>query len=402
MKYAVILGDGMSDYACEELGGKTPLSVAVKPNIDALARQGLVGLCKTVADGLKPGSDVANLSVLGYEPEKSYTGRSPIEAAAIGVFLKDTDLAMRANLVALSGDEPFEDKVMLDYGAGAIPTEDARRLIEFLKKELDEEDFTLYAAVAYRHYAVIANGSPVGDFTPPHDITGKRIGEYLSKSEQGQRFVKIMKKSYELLRNHPINREREKSGKLPANSLWFWAEGTKPKLANFHEKTGLKGAMISAVDLLNGIGVLTGMRVITVPGATGTCATNFDGKAEACLNALRSGEDFVYLHVDAPDECAHHGDAKNKVYAIEKIDGVVKKVKEGLDALGDDYTLLITPDHATPISVTTHVSDPVPFVLYRKNGIAAYGADKFDEASAAATGLYLRSGAELFDKFIGK
>lgn len=402
MKYVVILGDGMSDYPCDALGGKTPLAVASKPNMDALAALGQVGLCKTVAEGLKPGSDVANLSVLGCEPEKSYTGRSPIEAAAIGVFLKDTDLAMRANLVTLSDDERFENKTMIDYGAGAIPTEEARTLIGFLKNELDEDDFTLYAAVAYRHYAVIANGSLVGDFTPPHDITGKRIGEYLSRCERGQRFVKIMKKSYELLRNHPINREREKSGKLPANSLWFWAEGTKPELANFHEKTGLKGAMISAVDLLNGIGVLSGMKILDVPGATGTCATNFDGKAEACLNALRNGDDFVYLHIDAPDECAHHADAKSKVYAIEKIDGVVKKVKDGLDALGDDYALLITPDHATPVSVTTHVSDPVPFILYRKNATADYATDKFDEAHAAETGLYINSGAELFDRFIGK
>ena len=401
MKYAVILGDGMADYPQEFLGGKTPLDLAKKPFTDGLTKVSEVGLCRTVADGLKPGSDVANLSVLGYDPKVCYTGRSPLEAASIGIELKDTDVTARANLVCLSDEENFEDKTMIDYSAGEITTAEAKILIEYLAKHLNNEKYRLFSGISYSHCLVIDNGKIAGDLTPPHDITGKPVKGHLPTSETGKEYLSLMERSAALLKDHPVNLERIKQGKRPANSLWFWGEGTKPALQSFTERYGITGAMISAVDLLKGIGKLTGMRVIEVEGATGNYDTNFKGKAEAALDALKT-EDFVYVHMEAPDECGHHGDAEHKIYSIEQIDGVVKTVYDGLKERGEDFSILIMPDHPTPLNVMTHVSDPVPYVLYNSKKTLNSGAEKYCEKDAEKTGIFTDSGVSLMKKFLGK
>ena len=401
MKYAVILGDGMADYPQQVLGGKTPLDLAKKPYIDGLCAYSYVGLCKTVADGLKPGSDVANLSVLGYDPKECYTGRSPLEAASIGIALKSTDITARANLVCLSDEENYADKTMIDYSAGEISTAEAKILIDYLAENLNDGKYRLYSGISYRHCLVVDNGKIAGDLTPPHDITGKPVKGHLPKSETGKEYLRLMERSSELLKNHPVNIERIKQGKRPANSLWFWGEGTKPALQSFEDRYGLKGAMISAVDLLKGIGKLTGMRVIEVEGATGNYDTNFQGKAQAALDALKNC-DFVYIHMEAPDECGHHGDAPHKIYSIEQIDGVVKTLAEGLKAAGEEYSLLIMPDHPTPLNLMTHTSDPVPYVLYNSKKKVSGVAAKYCEAEAAKTGIFEPSGVSLMRKFLGK
>lgn len=403
MKYVVILGDGMADYRQPSLDDKTPLMVANKPYTDALAKVSEVGLCLTVPCGMKPGSDVANLSVLGYDPNVCYTGRSPLEAASIGISLKDTDVTARANLVTVSNEENYADKTMIDYSAGEISTEEAKELIEYLAKEINDDVYKLYAGISYRHCLVIDNGKVAGDFTPPHDITGKPVKEYLPKSEQGKKLLSIMEKSYKLLKDHPVNKKRIEQGKNPANSLWFWGEGTKPKLEKFKDRFGISGAIISAVDLLKGIGKLADMRVIEVEGATGNYDTNFSGKAQACLDALDSGIDFVYIHMEAPDECGHHGDVKNKIYSIEQIDEkVVKVVVEGLKARGEDFAVLIAPDHPTPISIMTHCSDPVPYLIYKSNRDYPSSANSYDEEQATNTGNFEQVGYNLMKKLLAK
>lgn len=402
MKYVVILGDGMADYPQAVLGGKTPLELAKKPNIDSLCAKGEIGLVKTVPDGMKPGSDVANLSVLGYNPKECYSGRSPLEAASIGIELKETDVTARANLVTLSNEEKFEDKTMVDYSAGEISTEEARELIEFLADKLNDEKNKLYAGVSYRHCLVMDGGRIAGDCTPPHDITGRPIKDYLPKSEQGKKYLELMKKSVELLKGHPVNLERVKKGKNPASSLWLWGEGNKPKLQNFKERFGLDGAMISAVDLLKGIGKITGMRVLEVEGATGNYDTNFPGKAKACLDALADGVDYVYIHMEAPDECGHHGDAEHKIFSIEQIDElVVKPIVSELERRGEPFAILVAPDHPTPISTMTHCSDPVPYIIYRSDSKVDSGVDCYTEQNAKNSGVYIDSGYELVKKFLG-
>ena len=402
MKYVVILGDGMADYPQEKLGGKTPLMLAKKPYTDGLAKISETGLCKTIPDGMKPGSDVANLSVLGYDPRACYTGRSPLEAASIGINLKDTDVTARANLVTLSDEEKYEDKTMIDYSAGEISTEEAKILIGYLAERLNDGKHKLYAGISYRHCFVTDCGEIAGDLTPPHDITGKPVKTYLPKSEAGKVYLDIMKKSAELLKNHPVNLARIKAGKNPANSLWFWGEGTKPALQNFTERYGISGGMISAVDLLKGIGKLAGMRVIEVNGATGNYDTNFSGKAAACLDALKE-LDFVYIHMEAPDECGHHGDAEHKIYSIEQIDEkVVAPVCEELKKRGEPFRVLITPDHPTPLSVMTHVGDPVPYIIYDSGKQVRSGANAYDESEAAKTGVYIDGGVNLMKRFLQK
>ncbi len=398
MKYVVILGDGMADYPIPELNNKTPLMVANKPYIDSLAKRGETGLFKTVPCGMKAGSDVANLSVLGYNPKEGYTGRSPLEAASIGIELKETDVTARANLVTLSGEENYADKTMIDYSAGEISTKEAKELIEYLAKELNNDIYKLYAGISYRHCLVIDKGKVGAELTPPHDITGKPIKDYLPKGALKDEYFGLMRSSYELLKNHPVNLERIKNGKRPANSLWFWGEGTKPTLQNFEQKFGVKGGMISAVDLLKGIGKLAGMQVIDVQGATGNYDTNFTGKAKACLDGLKNGLDFIYIHMEAPDECGHHDDLKNKIYSIEQIDGVVKTIVEGLKEMGEDFALLIAPDHPTPISTMTHCSEPVPYILYNSNKDLSNGAKSYDEEQAKATNCYEPDGYKLINK----
>ncbi len=395
MKYAVILGDGMAGYPLPDRGGKTCLQLAKKPFIDKLAKRSLVGLCKTVPAGFKPGSDVANLSVMGYDPALYYTGRSPLEAASIGIPLKDTDATLRCNLVTLSEDEPFAQKTMVDYSAGEISTAEARELVAFLKEKFDSEIFTLYAGVSYRHCLVVSTGVTGGTFTPPHDISGRKIADYLPQNADD--LLNIMKEANRLLAAHPINAARRAAGKNPANAVWFWGEGTKPRMKPFEELHGKKGAVISAVDLVKGIGRLAEMKVIEVEGATGNWDTNFQGKANACADALLEGYDYVYVHMEGPDECGHHGDVAKKVYCIEQIDEVVRTVYSRLSAAGEDFAILLCPDHPTPIALKTHTSDPIPFLLYDSRKKTGNGAASYDEAEAAKTGLFIPRGWELID-----
>lgn len=400
MKYVVILGDGMADYSNPVLNGKTPLEVANKPNIDNLAKNGLVGLCRTVPDGMKPGSDVANLSVLGYDVKSCYTGRSPLEAASIGIELLDTDVTARANLVTLSNEENYQDKTMIDYSAGEITTEEAKQLIEFLSKKLNSQSKKLFAGISYRHCLVVNNGKIAGDLTPPHDITGKPIKNYLPTSEIGKEYLRLQELSAKLLKDHPVNLARIKAGKRPANSLWFWGEGTKPTLENYQKKYGVKGGMISAVDLLKGIAILSGMKVINVEGATGNYDTNFKGKMQACLQALQDGLDFVYVHMEAPDECGHHGDLKNKIYSIEQIDKeVVGPIVRGLEDMGEEFAILVCPDHPTPLECMTHVSDPIPFIIYKSGKKIDSKVSSYTEKQAQSTGVFFESGINLMQEF---
>lgn len=402
MKNAVVLGDGMADWKIQSLGGKTCLEYAKTPNMDKLAPHAETGLFRTVPDGLKPGSDVANMSVMGFNPKKYYTGRSPLEAVAMGISLSETDVTMRANLVTLSGEGEYEDLTMADYSAGEITTEEAAELINYLKRELDGDGLTLYPGISYRHCLVAENGVTGHDFTPPHDISDKKITEYLPKGPQAEKYLNLMKKSYELLKNHPINAKRVKEGKNPANSLWLWGEGTKPMLDDFARKTNLKGGVISAVDLVKGIAILAGMKFIPVEGATGNYDTDFKAKALAAADELiNGGLDYVYIHMEGPDECGHHGDVEHKIFSIEQIDKlVVKTLKEKLEAAGEDYCMLICPDHPTPCAIKTHVSDPVPYMLYTNVKDMGNGAARYTEDEAAKTGLFIEDGYTLIDRML--
>ena len=403
MKYLVVLCDGMADTPNAALGGKTPMECAHKPNMDALAKNAEVGMCRTVAAGLKPGSDVANLSVMGYDPAVCYTGRSPLEAASIGVDLKPTDVALRCNTVTLSGEENYEDKTMVDYCAGDISTEEAHKIIETVEKELGSDIYKFHGGVSYRHCLVVDNGTTdLGNMTPPHDISGRVIGEYLSKSENAAPLIDLMKKSYEILKNHPVNIERRKKGLHEANSIWLWGEGRRPRLENFKEKNGVSGCVVSAVDLLKGIGICAGMETPEVEGATGYIDTNFEGKTQAGIDAFKRGTDLVYLHFEAPDECGHRGEAQNKVKAIEMIDSrVLTKMLDYLNGCGDDYRILIMPDHPTPLETMTHSSAPVPFLIYdsrkKENGVSS-----FTEKNAAETGEFVEHGPDIMSMLLEK
>ncbi len=403
MKYLVILCDGMADTKNKDiLDGFTPMEKAQKPNMDALASASLIGLCRTVADGMKPGSDIANLSVMGYDTTLCYTGRSPLEAASIGIELKDTDVALRTNLVTLSDEENYEDKTMVDYCGGDISTAEAAELIKTIDEKLGNEIYKFYSGVAYRHCLVVDGGTTeLGTMTPPHDINGRVVGEYLSTHENAKELISLMKKSYDILKHHPVNIERIKKGERPANSIWLWGEGKKPSLQNFKEKFGVDAAVISAVDLLKGIGKLSDMSVPEVENATGYLDTNFEGKVAAAKEAFSNGADLVYLHFEAPDECGHRGEAENKVKAIEIIDKLaVGPLSEFLKTLGD-YRILIMPDHPTPLTTKTHSSDSVPFLIYdsRKN---LGGTDKFCEETAKATGVFIEHGPDIMEMLLEK
>ncbi len=397
MKYIVILGDGMADEPLEQLGGKTPLEYANTPVMDELAGKGELGLAKTVPDTMKPGSDVANLAVLGYDPEKNYSGRSPLEALSVGVRMKPTDVVFRCNIVTLSEDEPYGQKTILDHSSGEISTEDADALMDVIRDNFVNEEFQFYTGTSYRHITVWDKGA-VLDMAQPHDHLGKVIGPYLPKE---QAFRDMMERSFELLNDHPLNLQRAAEGKNKANSLWFWGAGTKPSLEQFQDKTGLKGAMISAVDLLKGIAVGAGMKVIDVPGATGGLHTNYEGKAQAAVKALlEDGCDFAYIHVEAPDEMSHQGSIANKIASIEALDSrVIAQVKAALDNSGEPYRMLITPDHPTPIRCRTHTSEPVPYIIYdsqtQRRSLARYC-----EREAKATGIYLPEGYRLMDRLL--
>ena len=399
MKYVVLLCDGMADLPREDLTGKTPMGTANKPNMDKLAKVSEVGLVKTVIDSLKPGSDVANLSVLGYDPSVYYSGRSPLEAGSIGIDMKPTDVSFRCNLVTLSDEPDYKDKTMVDYCSGDISSEEAAELIAFIGEKMGNEEFSFYSGVSYRHCLIWDKGTlDVGTLTPPHDITGRKITEYLGVNDKGKKLLDMMIRSYELLKDHPVNKKREEKGLRPANSIWLWGEGVRKDLTPFEEKYGLKGAMISAVDLLKGIGKFTGMEVINVQGATGYIDTNFSGKAQAAIDTLKKGNDFVYIHVEAPDECGHRFEVQNKVRSIELIDELIlAPILKAFE--GEDIKILICPDHPTPLALKTHTNAPVPYLIYdsRKN---VDGVDKFCEEEAENTGRFVGVGHRLMEHFL--
>ena len=399
MKYVVGLGDGMADEPIGELGGKTPLQAARTPVMDAMAKVSEQGIAYTVPENLPAGSDVANLAMLGYDPQKYYSGRSPLEALSIGVDMKDTDIALRCNIVTLSEDEAYEEKTIIDHSSGEITTEEAKVLIDAVKKELETEEFQYYPGISYRHLTIWDRGETV-DLTPPHDILGKRIGEYLPEETK---LREMMEKSFDILDRHPINEKRREMGLNPANSIWFWGAGTRPALDDFEEKTGKKGAMVSAVDLLKGIAVGTHMLNLDVEGATGGLDTNYKGKAMAAVDSLtKDGADVVYIHVEAPDEMGHQGSVENKVKAIEFLDDqVIRVVAEELKKRGEDFRMLIGPDHPTPISIRTHSKDPIPFMIYDSTK-EMKGQKEYSEEAAKSTGLVLEHGHDLMGRLLQK
>ncbi len=400
MKYIVILGDGMADEPIAEIGGKTPLMYAKTPVLDGLAPKSEVGLAHTIPEGMKPGSDTANLAVLGYDPMRYYTGRSPLEALSIGVPMKDTDIAIRCNMVTVSDDSlPYEEKTIIDHSSGEISTEDAAVLLDAVKEELNNDSYRYYVGTSYRHLMIWDHGE-VAELTPPHDVLGQVIGEHLPADGK---LREMMKRSYDILNNHPINIERAKKGLNKANSIWFWGAGTKPALDSFEGKYGKKGAMISAVDLLKGIAVGAQMTNIEVDGADGTLETNWEGKADAAVKAvLEDGFDFVYIHMEAPDEMGHQGSLERKIKAIEYLDGrVLAKVVEKMDQSGEDYRMLIMPDHPTPIACRTHTADPVPYMLYDSR-INRKNSGLYNEEDARANGIIVEHGFTLMSKLLEK
>lgn len=393
MKYVVVLGDGMADEPIETLGGKTPLEYAQTPVMDELALKAEIGMVRTIPEGMSPGSDTANLSVIGYNPRKYYTGRSPLEALSIGVDMKDTDVVYRCNIVTLTENEgAYEEQVILDHSSGEISTEDAAVLLKDVCRELENETYQFYVGTSYRH-CMVWNHGEVLNLTPPHDVLTQVIGQYLPSDPVLRR---MQERSYEILKNHPINLERKAKGLNPANSFWFWGGGTRPALDSFEEIYGKKGIMISAVDLLKGIAVGIGMDTAAVQGANGGLHTNYEGKANAAVKALtQDGYDFAYIHVEAPDEMGHQGSAEKKVQSIEYLDSrVIRLVKEGLDKAGEDYRMLIMPDHPTPVRVRTHVSDPVPYLLYDSTRQEEHDWH-YNEREASEKGLVKEHGWDL-------
>ena len=399
MKYIVVLGDGMSDEPIEALGGKTPLEYASTPVMDELAGKGEMGMVQNVPAGMSPGSEIANLSVMGYNPLTDFTGRSPLEALSVGVEMEPDDVIFRCNVVTLTEEEPYAEKTILDHSADEISTADANILMDAIREAFNSEEFQFYTGTSYRHIMVWKKGR-VSSLEPPHDHLTKVIGPWLPKEAVLRSF---MERSFEILNNHPLNLARAAAGKNKANSLWYWGAGTKPALQNFTEKTGLTGAMISAVDLLKGIAVGAGMKVCQVEGATGSIDTNWEGKAQAAIDSLlRDGCDFAYIHVEAPDEMAHQGHMEEKVKSIEYLDSrIIAPVKKAMEDAGEDYRMLILPDHPNLLRLRTHVGDPVPYVLYdstkERKSLACYS-----EREAAATGNFEPMGHMLMERFLQK
>ena len=399
MKYIVILGDGMADEPIDALGGKSPLACAETPVMDELASKGEMGMVQNVPAGMAPGSDVANLSVLGYDPAVCYSGRSPLEALSVGVAMEPTDIVLRCNIVTLTEEEPYAKKTILDHSSGEISTADADILMDAIREAFNSDEFQYYTGTSYRHITIWKNGT-MPQLEPPHDHLTQVIGPYLP---QETKLRAMMEKSFDILNTHPLNLERAAKGKNKANSLWFWGAGTKPSLQNFTEKTGLKGAMVSAVDLLKGIAVGAGMKVYQVPGATGSIDTNFEGKAQAAIDALtKDGCDFVYVHVEAPDEMGHQGLLKEKIQSIEYLDRrLIAPVKKAMEDAGEDFRMLVLPDHPTPIRLRTHTGDPVPYVLYDSTR-QRKSIQKYTEAEAEATGNFEPNGYRLIERLLSK
>lgn len=398
MKYVVVLGDGMADEPIEALGGKTPLAYANTPVMDKLSKLSEIGMVHTIPDGMKPGSDTANLSVMGYDPKRYYSGRSPLEALSIGVPMKDTDVAIRCNIVTISEENvPFEEKTIIDHSSSEISTEDCAVLLKEVMKELANETYQFYVGTSYRHCLIWDKGSVV-ELTPPHDVLGQVIGQHLPQDEA---LREMMRKSYDILVNHPINIERKKQGLNPANCCWFWGAGTKPMLDSFEEKTGKKGMMVSAVDLLKGIAVGAGMGTVEVEGANGGLHTNYAGKVDAAAKALLEEDyDFVYIHVEAPDEMGHQGSMERKVQAIEYLDEkVIGPMVEKLEQAGVDFRMLVLPDHPTPIRVRTHTSENVPYMLYDSTA-KQENVWNYNEAEALKSGNLEPVGHKLIEKLL--
>ena len=397
MKYIIILGDGMSDEPIEALGGKTPLEVAETPVMDELASKGELGMVQNVPAGMSPGSEIANLSVMGYDPLTDFTGRSPLEALSVGVEMEPDDIIFRCNVVTLTEEEPYEEKTIVDHSSGEISTAEADALMDAIREAFNDETFQFYTGTSYRHIMVWKKGR-LARLEPPHDHLTQKAGPYLPEEDVLRDF---MVRSYEILNNHPVNVKRAAEGKRKANSLWYWGAGTKPSLQGFAEKTGLKGAMVSAVDLLKGIAVGAGMQICQVEGATGSIDTNYEGKSQAAIDSLlRDGCDFVYIHVEAPDEMGHQGELDHKIQAIADLDRrLIGPVKQAMEDAGEDFRMLVLPDHPTPLRIRTHSSDPVPYVLYdstmQKKSIARY-----TEAEARATGIFEPQGCKLMEKFL--
>ena len=400
MKYVIVLGDGMADEPIPELGGKTPLEYAKTPVMDRLSKMSEIGMVQTVPEGMKPGSDVANLSVIGYDPQKYYSGRSPLEALSIGVPMQDTDVALRCNIVTITEeDKPFEEQVIIDHSSSEIETEDSAVLLNEVKKVLENEIYQFYVGTSYRHCMIWQNGKVV-ELVPPHDVLGQEIGQHLPQNEI---LLAMMKKSYEILKDHPLNVERKKKGLNPANCFWFWGAGTKPGVSDFFEKTGKKGLMISAVDLLKGIAVGAHMGVAEVEGANGGLHTNYEGKADAAVKGLtQGGYDFVYVHVEAPDEMGHQGSIERKVQSIEYLDSrIIGPICDGLKAAGEDFRMMILPDHPTPICIRTHSSDPVPYLLYDSSAKKEQSWC-YTEAQAQISGNFTAEGHKLIEKLFAE
>ena len=395
MKYIILLGDGMPDYPIKELGDKTPLEYAQTPNMDFIAKNGTVGCVKTIPDGFPPGSDVSNLSILGYDPAKYYTGRAPLEAASIGVKLSPTDIAFRCNLVTLKPTD--SELIMDDFSAGHISTEEAKELISAIDKKLGTEEIKFYPGVSYRHLMVWKNGSNNLKLIPPHDISGKGIKSYIPQGDRANIIIELMNSSQMVLSNHKINKDRKNNGKNPANSIWLWGHGKSPAMPTLKERFNLTGSIIAAVDLMKGIGIYAGLTPIDVPGATGYIDTNYEGKADYALKELEE-KDFVYLHVEAPDEAAHNGSLENKIKAIEDFDKrVVGRVLEGIKKF-KEYRIMVVSDHPSPISIKTHSAENVPFAIYPQKG--GNGASNFNEKIVGNPSIKFEKGHELIEFFI--
>ncbi len=402
MKYFVLIPDGMADEKIEALGGRTPMEAAKKPMMDELAKKSLVGTVSNVPDGMVPESDTANMAILSFDPKIYSKGRSPLEAVSMGIEMQPDETAYRCNVVTLSDEgDTYEDKIILDHSADEITTPEADELIKALEAELGTDYRRFYTGVSYRHCLIWKNGNDKYDFMRPHDILGKRIGEYLPKVENGgAEFLELMKKSYDILNHHPVNEARRARGLKPANSAWLWSPGKKPQVPNFKEQWGLNGAVISAVDLIKGIGLCAGMQSIDVEGATGNVHTNYDGKAQAAINAFRDGCDYVYVHVEAPDECGHRAELENKVLSVELIDQkILKPVYDYLVSTGEDFRVMVLPDHPTPIRLRTHTITPVPFFIYDSKKTQD-GVDCFCEESAEGKNYYVDKGHTLMSMLV--
>lgn len=401
MKYLIVLADGMADEKIESLGNKTPLQVSNIPAANEIAKKSEIGLVATIPSGMSPGSDTANLSVMGYDPKKYHTGRSPLEAISMGIQMSDTDVAFRCNLVTLTEDEPYEEKTITDHSSGDISSKEAAVLMEAIDLKFGTDSIRFYPGVSYRHAMILKNGSLDFELTPPHDILGRKIGDYLPKGSDAGFIEEIMRESYQLLKDHPVNLDRKKRGLNPANSAWIWGQGRKPKLNSFHDKYGISGAVISAVDLIKGIGLCAGLESIDVEGATGTLHTNYEGKAGAAIRAFEDGADFVYIHVEAPDECSHQGDLKGKIESMEKIDAkIIKPLYDYLASLKEPFKMMIIPDHPTPVAIRTHTAGKVPYVLYDSRKELWNDEHAFNE-TAAEKGKYFSEGYLLADYFFG-